>query len=123
VVGSCFRACRCRGACLVFFFLLCIWLCRLVCAVPCVCVCCVGCCISSYMWVGCVSRSGLMGVVEKMRFGDLHPSVVLGLTWGVRLFILVWVCVLCLYCARAPGTLSHSVMGDSSCHDGCECTS
>jgi len=33
----------------------------------------------------CVFRNGLMGVVENMRFGDLHPSVVLGLTWGVRL--------------------------------------
>jgi hypothetical protein len=45
-----------------------------------VCACCVGCCASSYQWVGCVSGSGLMGVVEKVRFGDLHPSVVFGLS-------------------------------------------
>ena len=37
---------------------------------------CVGCCASSYRWVGCVSRSGLIGVVEKNRLGDLHPSAV-----------------------------------------------
>ena len=39
-----------------------------------VCVCSVGCCDSSYRWVGCVSRSGFMGVVETVRLGDLHPS-------------------------------------------------
>jgi hypothetical protein len=44
-----------------------------------VCVCCVECCVSSYRWVGCVSRSGLMGVMKKVRFGDLHSSVVFGL--------------------------------------------
>ena len=86
-------------------------------------VCCVGCCFSSYRWVGRVSRSGLMGVVENVRFGNLHPSVVLGLTWCVRLFVLLWVCVLCLYCARAAGPLSHDVMVNSSCHAGCQCTS
>ena len=37
----------------------------------------VGCCDNSYRWVGYASRSGLMGVVEKVRLGDLHPSVVL----------------------------------------------
>jgi len=88
-----------------------------------VCVCYVECCVSSYRWVGCVSRFGLMGVVEKVRLRDRHPSVVLGLTWGVRLFVLLWVCVLCLYCAKADGPLSHSVMVDSSCHTGCQCTS
>ena len=41
-----------------------------------VCVCSVGCWDSSYRWVGCVSRSGLMGVVEKVRLGDLHPPSV-----------------------------------------------
>ena len=70
-----------------------------------------------------MSRSGLMGVVEKVRFGDLHPSVVLGLTWGVRRFVLLWVCVLCLYCAKAVGPLSRSAMVDSSCHAGWQCTS
>ena len=60
-------------------------------------VCCVGRCVSSYRYVGCASRSGLMGVVEKVRLGDLYPSSVFGLTLGVRLFVLLWVCVLCLY--------------------------
>jgi len=70
-------------------------LCNVVCV--CVCVCCVGCCDSSYRLVGCVYRSGLMGVVEKVRLRDLHPSSVFGLILGVRLFVLLWVCVLCLY--------------------------
>jgi hypothetical protein len=61
------------------------------------CVCCVGCCVSSNRLVGCVSRSGLMGVVEKVRLGDLHPSSVFALIMGLRLFVLLWVCVLCLY--------------------------
>jgi hypothetical protein len=39
---------------------------------------CVGCCASSYWWVECVSRSWLMGVVEKVRFGDLQPYIVRG---------------------------------------------
>ena len=82
-----------------------------------------GCCAISYEWVGCMSRSGLMGVVERARFGDRHPSVFLGLTWGVRLFILLWVSVLCLYSTRAVGPLSHSVLVDNSCHVGCRCTS
>ena len=70
-----------------------------------------------------MSRSGLMGVVEKVRLGDLHPSVVPGLTWDVRLLVLLWVCVLCLYWAKAVRPLSHYVMVDSSCHVGCQCTS
>ena len=32
-----YHACICRGACLAFRFLLCIWLCRLVYVVSCVC--------------------------------------------------------------------------------------
>jgi len=70
-----------------------------------------------------VSRSGLMGVVENVTFGDLHPSVIIWLTWGVRHFVLLWVCFLCLYCARAVGPLSHFVMVDSSCHASCQYTS
>ena len=70
-----------------------------------------------------MSRSGLMGVVEKVRFGDRYSFVVLGLTWDVRLFILRWVWVLCLYCARVDGPLSHSVMVDSRCYVGCQYTS
>ncbi len=70
-----------------------------------------------------MSRSGLMGVVEKRRLGDLHPSSVFGLTWGVHSFVLLRGCILCLYFARACGPLLHSVMVDSSCHVGCQCTS
>jgi len=70
-----------------------------------------------------VSCSVLMGVVEKARFGDFHPLVVLAITWGVRFCVLFVVRVLCLYCARAVGPLSHSVMVDSNCHAGCQCTS
>ena len=88
-----------------------------------ICVFCVGCLVSSYRWVGCVSRSGSIGVVEKVRLGDRHPSVVFWLAGGVHLFVLLRVCVLYLYCARACGPLSLSVMVDSSCHAGCQCTS
>ena len=69
------------------------------CNVVCVCVC----CVSSYRLVGCASRSGFMRVVKKVRLGDLHPSSFFGLTLGVRLFVLLWVCVLSLYLARACG--------------------
>ena len=123
MVGLSFRTCRCHGVCLALCFLLCIWLCRLVYAINVVCVYCVGCCVSSYRWVGCLSRSGLMGVMEKVRFVNLHPSVVFGLTWSVRLFVLLWGRAICLYCAKASGPLSYSVMVDSSCHAGCQCTS
>ena len=84
-----------------------------------VCVFSVGCCVSSYRCVGYVYRSGFIGVVDKVRLGDLHPSTVFGLAGGVHLFVLLRVCVICLYCARACGPLSHSVMVDSSCHVGC----
>jgi hypothetical protein len=52
-------------------------------------VCCVGYCVSSYWWVGRVPRSGLMGVVEKTRFEDLHPPSVLGFPGGVRLYVFI----------------------------------
>ena len=64
-----------------------------------------------------------MGMVEKARFRDLHSSIVCGFSRGSRLVVLLWVCVLCLYCARAAGPVSHSVMVDYSCHVGCQCTS
>ena len=84
----------------------------------------VGCCVSSYRWVECVSRSGLIWVVEKVRLGDLHPSAVFGMVGGVHLFFLLRVCVICSYCAKACGSLSHSnMMVDSSCNAGCQCTS
>ena len=42
----------------------------------------VGCWVSSYLLVGWMSRSGLIGVVENDRLVDLHPSVVMGFTGG-----------------------------------------
>ncbi len=77
-----------------------------------------GCCASLYLWVGCVSKSGLMGVVEKVRIGDRHPSVVLGLTWGLRYLVLLWVSVICLYYAKVSEPMSHSVMVDSNFYVG-----
>ncbi len=50
-------------------------------------VCCVGCCDNSYRWVGCVSRSGFIGMVENVRLGDLHPSVVFWLDGGCISFL------------------------------------
>ena len=48
----------------------------------------VGCCVSSYLLVGWMSRSGLIGVVENVRLADLHPSLVIWFTGGVLL--LTW---------------------------------
>jgi len=70
-----------------------------------------------------VSRYGLMGMVEKVRFGELYPLVVFMLSSDVRFFVLLWVCGLCLCRASAIGPLLHSVMIDSSSHAGCQCTS
>ena len=42
----------------------------------------VECWISSYLLVGWMSRSGLIGVVENVRLADLHPSFVMGFTGG-----------------------------------------
>ena len=42
----------------------------------------VGCWVNSYLFVGWMSRSGLIGVVEKVRLVDLHPSIVMGFTGG-----------------------------------------
>ena len=55
-----------------------------------------GCCASSYWWVGWVSRSGMMGDVENMRFGDLHPPLASGFSGGVRLLVLLGGCNCCL---------------------------
>jgi hypothetical protein len=38
-----------------------------------------------------VSRYGLMGVVENVRFGDCQPPIVRGFSGGVRLLILLGV--------------------------------
>ena len=50
----------------------------------------VGCWVSSYLLVGWMSRSGLIGVVEKVRLVHLHPSFVMGFTWGGSSLDLVW---------------------------------
>ncbi len=42
----------------------------------------VGNCFSSYPFVGWVPRSRCMGVVENVRFGDLHPSLVYEFSGG-----------------------------------------
>ena len=69
-----------------------------------ICVVCGGCLVSSYRWVGCVSRSGLIWVVEKVRLGDLHPSAVFGLIGGVRLsFFPEFVFFVCI----VPGLAGH----------------
>jgi hypothetical protein len=77
-------------------FLLCIWRYRLVYVV--VCVGFVGCCVSSQYLVGWISRYRLMGVVENMRFGDLHPPIANTISGGVRLLVRFGNC---LYVARA----------------------
>ena len=83
----------------------------------------VGCWVSSYLLVGWMSRSGLIGVVENVRLVDLHPSVVMGFTRGVLLLILLDSCVLCLYAYSAIGPLSLSMIVESSCQAGPQCTS
>ena len=45
----------------------------------------VGCWVSSYLLVGLMSKSGLIGVVENVRLVDLHPSFVMGFSGGVLL--------------------------------------
>ena len=76
-----------------------------------------GCCVSSYYLIGWVSRSELLGVVENVRFGYLHPPpIVAAFSGGVYLFVRLEDCVLCLYDARASGTLSLSIIAESSCH-------
>ena len=70
-----------------------------------------------------MSKSGLTGVVEIVRVGDLQPSVVPVFSWDVRLFVLFGICVLCLYCAMAVGPISHSILVDSNCYTGFQCTS
>jgi hypothetical protein len=61
-----------------------------------VCVYFVGCCVRSYPLVDWVSRSGFMGVVENVRLGDLHPSLVPGFSGVVRLFVFLADWDLCL---------------------------
>ena len=68
----------------------------------------VGCCVSSKDRVGWISRSELMGVVENVRFGDLHPPIVKEFSGSKLLLDVFGGCHRCLYAARAPGSLSRS---------------
>ncbi len=76
----------------------------------------VGCWASSYRFVGCMSRSGLIGVMENVRLVDLHPSVVIGFSGGVFLLVRRGGWVRCLYAVRASGPSSLTIIAESSCH-------
>jgi hypothetical protein len=56
-----------------------------------VCDCLEECCVSSKPFGGWVSRSGLMGVVENVKFGDLDASVVNGFFGDERLLFFLGV--------------------------------
>jgi hypothetical protein len=75
----------------------------------------VGCWVSSYLLVGWMSRSRLIGVVENVRLVDLHPSFVIGFTEGALLSTWRGFCVLCLYACNASGPFSLSMIVESSC--------
>ena len=79
--------------------------------------------VSSYLLVGWMSRSALLGVVENVRLFDLHPSVVMRFTEGVLLLTRLGSCVLCLYAYSAVGPFSLSMIVESSCHADPQCTS
>ena len=83
----------------------------------------VGCLVSSYLLAGWMSRSGLIGIVENVRLVYLHPPFVMGFTKGV--LRLTWrdFCGLCLYASSAAGPLSLSMIVESSCQTGPQCTS
>ena len=79
--------------------------------------------VSSYLLVGWMSRFGFIGVVENVRLVDLHPSFVMGFTSGVLRLTRRGSCVLCLYASSAAGPFSLSMIVESSCHAGSQCTS
>ena len=88
-----------------------------------VCVGFVGCWVSSYRFVGWMSRSGLIWIVENVRLADLYPSVVIGFFEGVLLLTWRVICVRCVYACSAAGPLSQSMTVESNCHASPECTS
>jgi len=61
-----------------------------------------------------MSKSGFMGVVEKVRLPDLHPSSLIAFMGGTFLLFRRWGCVLFLYIVRASGPLSLSMIVESS---------
>ena len=83
----------------------------------------IGCLVSSYLLVGWMSMSGLIGVVENVRLVDLHPSFVMGFTRGVLRLTRSGSCILCLYACSVAGPFSLSMIVDSSCQAGPQCTS
>ncbi len=71
--------------------------------------------MSSYLLVGWVSRSRLIGVVENVWLFDLHPSFVMRFIRGVLLLTWRGFCILCLYACSAASPLSLSMIVESSC--------
>ncbi len=70
-----------------------------------------------------VYNYGLIGCVEKVTLVDLHPSIVIGFSGGVFLLVRRGRWFRCLYAARASGPLSGSMIVESSCQGGPQCTS
>jgi len=79
--------------------------------------------VSSYLLGGWMSRSGLIGVVESVRLVNLHPSFVMKFTRGILLLTRRGSCFLCLYACSAAGPFSLSMIVESSCQSGPQCTS
>ena len=71
-----------------------------------------------------VEKSGFIGVVEKVRLSDLHLPILIALISGVFLLFRRWSHrVLSLYDVRTFCPLSLSMIVESSCHAGLQCTS
>ena len=70
-----------------------------------------------------MSKSGFIGVVEKVRLSDLHFPSLIAFIGGVFLLFRRWSCVLFLCVVKAFGPLSLSMIVESSCHAGFQCTS
>jgi hypothetical protein len=87
------------------------------------CVCFVGCWVGSYRFIGCVSISGMIGVVEYVRLFDLHPSIVIALSGDVFLLVRRGSWARCLHASKASGPLSLFMIVESSCQACPHCTS
>ncbi len=75
------------------------------------------------MFVGCVSMSRFIGVVENVSLVERHPSAVIGFIVGVFLIVRRGGLVRCLYASMADRPVSLSMIVESSCHAGPHCTS
>jgi hypothetical protein len=69
-----------------------------------------------------MSKSGFIGVVEKVRLSDLQPPRLIAFIGGVFLLFRRWSYVLFLYVVTASGPLSLSMIVESSCHAKFQCT-